>query len=82
MEIEYLRQRPYLTGLLIGLPVWLIGYTGGADVLTVALLFLGTGVVLAVYGDGWYHPAGKALAAAGATLVLAPFSLGFFGTLA
>jgi hypothetical protein len=84
MDIEFLSQRPYLTGLLLGSPVWLIGYILRAEdvVLKVALLFLVTGVVFAVYDDGRYKPVGKTVASAGATIVLIPIALGGFATLA
>lgn len=80
MEVEYFRDRPYLTGLLLGFSLWLIAEFRVIGLAQVALVFLGVGIVLAVWGDDWYETAGKALAAAGATLVLIPILLGLTAT--
>lgn len=79
MELEDLQQRPYLTGLLLGITLWLIANILRIG-LEVALIFLGAWIVLAVYGDDWYQPAGKALAAAGAPLVPIPILIGLTAT--
>lgn len=80
MDVEYFRDRPYLTGLLLGLSLWLIAEFRVIGLAQVALVFLGVGIVLAVWGDDWYETAGKALAAAGGTLVLMPILLGLTAT--
>lgn len=80
MKLEYLRQRPYLTGLLLGFALWLIAEFRVIGLAQVALVFLGLGIVLAVWGDDWYETVGKALAAAGATLVLIPILFGLTAT--
>lgn len=72
MKIEVLRQRPFLTGLLLGLVVWLAGNRYMAGTGTVALLFFGTGVVLAVFGERWIQSAGQTWASAGATVLIIP----------
>lgn len=80
MELDYFRDRPYLTGLLLGSALWLIAKFRVIGLAQVALVFLGVGVVLAVWGEDWYETAGKALAAAGATLVLIPILIGLTAT--
>jgi hypothetical protein len=70
MEIDVLHERPFLTGLLLGLVVWLFGATAPVAWELAALLFFGVGVVLAVFADRWIDRAGQALAAAGATALL------------
>lgn len=75
MKIETLREQPFLTGLLLGLVVWLVGNGSAAGAGTVALLFFGTGVVLAVFGERWIRSGGQTLAAAGATTLLAPIAV-------
>lgn len=80
MKIELFRDRPYLTGLLLGFALWLIAEFQAIGLMQVALVFLGAGIVLAVWGDDWYETAGKALAAAGATLVLIPILFGLTAT--
>lgn len=67
MDIEVLRDRPFLTGLLLGVVTVLLGE--GA-VQTVALLALVAGVVLAIFGEGWHRPAGQALASTGGSAIL------------
>lgn len=67
MDIEVLRDRPFLTGLLLGVVTVLLGE--GA-VATVALLALVAGVVLAIFGEGWHRPAGQALASTGGSAIL------------
>lgn len=72
MRREVLRQRPFLTGLLLGLVVWVAGNSYAAGTGTVALLFFGTGVVLAVFGEADVQLAGQTLASAGATVLILP----------
>lgn len=67
MGTELLRRRPLLTGLLLGLVLWLFG-TGGIE--TVALLLFVFGIVGAVFGEQRYRPAGWALASSGATVLI------------
>lgn len=82
MKIEGIRQRPYLAGLLLGLSIWVLGNILRAEgvVWMAALTFIGAGVVLAVYGNGWYKSAGKTLAATGVAMLLTPVVIGFTGT--
>jgi hypothetical protein len=60
--------------------LWLIAEFRVIGLAQVALVFLGAGIVLAVWGDDWYETDGKALAAAGATLVLIPILFGLTAT--
>jgi hypothetical protein len=68
--IETLRDRPFLTGLLLGLVLFLSGSIAQAASGTVALLVFAAGTVGAIYARGWLRPAGQALAGAGATVLL------------
>lgn len=70
MDIGVLQERPFLTGLLLGLVVWIFGATANAGAGLVALLLFAFGVVMAIYAEGWHRPAGQAFAGAGATVVL------------
>lgn len=68
MVIDVLRERPFLTGLLLGLVMFLLraGVRNGR----LPMLLFALGVVLAIFGESWYRPAGQALAGAGATVIL------------
>lgn len=68
MNIDVLRTRPFLTGFLLGLVMFLLraGVRNGE----LPLLLFAVGVVLAIFGESWYRPAGQALSGAGATVLL------------
>ncbi|MFB6169953.1 MAG: hypothetical protein ABEJ06_02295 [Haloarculaceae archaeon] len=68
MDIDVLRERPFLTGLLLGLIIFLLraGVRNGE----LPLGLFAVGVVLAIFGESWYRPAGQAFAGAGATVLL------------
>ncbi len=72
VNIESFRQQPALTGLLLGLVIWLAGSSLSVGAGIVALLFFGIGVVLAVFGERPMRQAGQALVAAGVTALLLP----------
>lgn len=69
-DITVLRARPWLTGLLLGLVLYLSGNAVASGVTFVALILFPVGVVLAIWGQGWIRPAGQSLAGSGATVLL------------
>ena len=69
-DITVLRARPWLTGLLLGLVLYLSGNAVASGVAFVALLLFPVGVVLAIWGESWARPAGQALAGAGGIVLL------------
>lgn len=69
-DITVLRARPWLTGLLLGLVLYLSGNAVASGVTFVALILFPVGVVLAIWSQGWVRPAGQSLAGAGATVLL------------
>lgn len=79
MEIDVLRERPFLTGLLLGLVLWLGG--SGTAIRPIALLLFAVGVVGAIYGEGHQQPAGQALASSGAMVFVLAFLLDLFRAL-
>jgi hypothetical protein len=69
-DITVLQDRPWLTGLLLGLVLYLSGIVADAGVGSVALLLFAVGVVVAIWGEDWVRPAGQALAGSGAVVVV------------
>lgn len=69
-DITLLRARPWLTGLLLGLVLYLSGNAVASGVTFVALLLFPVGVVLAIWGEGWIRPVGQSLAGAGGVVLL------------
>jgi uncharacterized membrane protein len=65
--VSTLRDNPLPTGIVLGFAIAVVDV---GDVRTVALLALVSGVVLALYGEGWHRDAGRALAGTGVTAVV------------
>lgn len=69
-DITVLRTRPWLTGLLLGLVLYLSGNAVASGVTFAALLLFPAGVVLAIWGENWVRPVGQSLAATGGVVLL------------
>lgn len=68
---DVLYERPGVTGILLGIVLRFAGeFIEASSIGAVALLIFAFGVVAALYGEGWWSPAGQALSVAGAFVIL------------
>lgn len=68
---DILYERPGVTGVLLGVVLrFAADFIQAANVGAVALLLFAFGVVAALWGDGWWRPAGQALSVAGGFILL------------
>ena len=67
---DVLYEQPGVTGLLIGIALRFSDEFVATDVALVAAFLFAFGVVAALWSDDWWGPAGRALAVAGAFVIL------------
>lgn len=67
---DTLYARPGVTGLLIGIALRFSNEFIGTDIALVSSFLFAFGVVAALWSDDWWGPAGRALAVAGAFVIL------------